>query len=85
MPIKVSGKRFFNVTDVTEIVEVSRQSIWRWHKAGKIPDGRRYRGRDLLFTREEVEEIYEYAHRLEPAGSTEEFENQLKLFKQNGA
>jgi predicted DNA-binding transcriptional regulator AlpA len=44
MPIKVSGKRFFNVTDVTEIVEVSRQSIWRWHKAGKIPDGRRYRG-----------------------------------------
>jgi predicted DNA-binding transcriptional regulator AlpA len=85
MPVEVSGKRFFNVTDVTEIVGVTRQSIWRWRKDNEIPDGRRYRGRELLFTREEVEKIYAHAHRLEPADSTEEFEDQLKLFKQNGA
>ena len=85
MPVEVSGKRFFNVTDVTEIVGVTRQSIWRWCRDEKIPSGRRYQGQQRIFTREEVEKIYAYAHRLEPAGSTGEFEHQLKLFKQNGA
>lgn len=85
MPVEVSGKRFFTVTDVTDLVGVTRQTIWRWRKAGKIPDGRRYRGREVLFTQEEVEDIYAHAHRLEPSDSGADFEDQLKLFSQNGA
>jgi len=85
MPVEVFGKQFFNVKEVTEIVGVTRQTIWRWRKAGEIPDGRRYQGRDLLFNRDEVEKIYSHAHRLEPTNSAKDFEDQLKLFNQNGA
>ena len=87
MPVEVSGIRFFNVRDVAEIVGVSRQSIWRWHRDNKIPSPRyiRKKHKHRLFTREEVEKIYEYAHRLESVDSTEEFEHQLKLFDQQGA
>jgi predicted site-specific integrase-resolvase len=85
MPVDVSGKQFFMATEVAEIVGVTRQTLWRWHKAQKIPSGRRYRGTKLLFTQEEVETIYEYAHRLEPGDPSADFENQLKLFEETGA
>jgi len=85
MPVEVFGKRFYMATEVADIVDVTRQTIWRWHRAGKIPSGRRYRGSKLLFTQGEVESIYEHAHRLEPGGPSGDFENQLKLFEENSA
>lgn len=84
MPVEISGKRFFTVSDVAEIVEVTRQTIWRWRRDGQVPSGRRYRGQKVVFTRGEVEEIYAHAHRLEPSDVGDGFRNQLKLF-QKGA
>jgi predicted DNA-binding transcriptional regulator AlpA len=85
MPIEVSGKLFYTLTEVADFADVTRQTIWRWRKAGKIPDGRKYRGREVLFNRGEVEEIYAHANRLEPSDLASDFENQLKLFKQESA
>ena len=41
--------------------------------------GRQYRGRQIVFTSEEVEQIRSYAHRVEPLSS--EARNQLRLFE----
>lgn len=67
MPIELNDATFYTLNEVAQMAEVTRQTIWRWRKNGKVPPGRRYRGRELLFTRDEIEEIYNYAHRLESA------------------
>lgn len=68
---------YFSAADIQRQLGVARQTLWRWRKAGKIPQGRRYRDRQVLFTQQEFETIREYAHRLEPA---ELREFQLRLF-----
>jgi predicted DNA-binding transcriptional regulator AlpA len=80
MPVEISGKRFFSVTEVASISDVTRQTLWRWRKQGVIPKGRKYRGRKIVFTQDELETIYAYAHRLEPPAETTDFQHQLKLF-----
>jgi hypothetical protein len=81
MPIHIEGVEYFTAADIHRELDVARQTLWRWRKAGKIPPGRRYRDRQVVFTREEVEAIREYSNRLEPAEVIEP--NQLKLFKGN--
>jgi predicted DNA-binding transcriptional regulator AlpA len=80
MPVEIKGKTFYTMGEVAEVAGVVRQTIWRWKNAGKIPSGRRYRGRELLFTQSEMEKIYEYAHRLEPGDASPDFEDQMTLF-----
>lgn len=82
MPVEISGAQFYSVTEVAEVADVTRQTIWRWRKDSKIPEGRKYRGRNVVFTQDELEEIYAYAHRLEPSGETDDFTDQLNLFEQ---
>jgi len=67
MPLDLEGKRFYTMGEVAEMAGVARQTVWRWKESGKVPSGVRYRGRELLFTLDEVETICDYAHRLEPA------------------
>lgn len=81
MAIHIEGVEYFTAADIHRDLGVARQTLWRWRKAGKIPPGRRYRDRQVVFTHEEVESIREYANRLEPADATQL--NQLKLFKAN--
>lgn len=69
MPITIRSKVFFTATEVATEIGVVRQTFWRWRQAGKIPVGRRYRDRQILFTPEEVAEIKEFANRIEPIGS----------------
>lgn len=80
MPLDLKGKTFYTMSEVAEVADVARQTVWRWRKAGKVPEGRRYRGRELLFTLDEMERVYEYAHRLEPVDPPSDFEDQLRLF-----
>lgn len=80
MPVEIGGKRFFTMGEVVDVAGVARQTVWRWKKAGKIPAGRRYRGREVLYTLDEMEGIYAYAHRIEPDDDRSEFQNQLSLF-----
>ena len=44
----------FTSAAVARFVGVSRQMLWRWRRAGKIPPGRRYRDRQVLFTQKEL-------------------------------
>jgi predicted DNA-binding transcriptional regulator AlpA len=67
MPIQIDGVAYFSAADIQRDLGVTRQTLWRWRKARKIPQGRRYRDRQVLFTKEEVDVIHEYANRLEPA------------------
>lgn len=81
MPIRIEGVDYFTAADIHREIGVARQTLWRWRKAGKIPQGRRYRDRQIVFTREEVKSIREYSSRLEPAEATQP--KQLKALKAN--
>jgi len=67
MPITLGTATYYSSADVQQELRVTRQTLWRWRRDGKIPQGRRYRDRQVLFTQEELEAIREFANRLEPA------------------
>jgi predicted DNA-binding transcriptional regulator AlpA len=79
MPILIDRTEYFTASDIHRDLGVARQTLWRWRKGGKIPQGRRYRDRQVVFTRQEVDAIREYSNRLEPVESTRS--DQLKLFR----
>ena len=64
---------------------MTRQTLWRWRQDGKVPTGRRYRDKQILFTGTELDRIRDYANRmvpLEPANLTQPA-GQLRLFSTN--
>ncbi len=67
MPIEIKGVIHFTACDVAREVGISRQTLWRWRQNGKVPPGRRYRDHQVLFTDWEMEQIRDYANRLEPS------------------
>ena len=79
MPLDIAGVRFLTNGEVAEHARVSRQTLWRWRAEGRIPAGRQYRGRAVVFTEEEVEAILQYANRIEPLSA--ETRAQLGLFE----
>jgi hypothetical protein len=68
--IRIDGITYFSAMDVQREIGVVRQTLWRWRRARKIPAGRRYRDRQVVFTREEVDAIRKYANRLVPADAS---------------
>ena len=81
MPIDIDGVGFFSANEMAEACGVSRQTLWRWRRQGVVPQGRRFRDRQLLFTQSELEQVQDYANRVEPIDLS--VREQLKLF--NGA
>lgn len=77
VPVKVDGVTYYSASEVARAAGISRQSLWRWRTEGKVPLGRRYRDRQILFTVRELEQVKEYANRLEPA---EPASQQIRLF-----
>jgi len=76
MPVDVDGVTYYSASDVAQEVGISRQSLWR--QEGKVPSGRKYRDRQILFTAGELGQIKDYANRLEPAEPAAS--QQLRLF-----
>lgn len=66
MPIQIEGVEYFTAADIQRQIGVVRQTLWRWRRARKIPQGRRYRDKTIVFTLAEVEVIRDYSNRLEP-------------------
>ena len=83
MPLTIEGATFLTNGEAAERAGVSRQTIWRWRADGKIPAGRQYRGKTILFTLAEIDlGSSEDANRMEPL--TTEIPGQLGLFAPNG-
>lgn len=66
MPVEINGKEYLQVTEIVEEIGVTRQTLWRWRRDGTIPIGRKYRGRQIIYTPSEVELIRQFAERIEP-------------------
>ena len=80
MTVEIEGAVYFCVSDVVDRIAVSRQTLWRWRQEGKIPKGHRFRGKQVVFSAEEMEEIEAFANRLEPIGASRIDQTQLRLF-----
>src|SRR5262245_26464448 len=67
--LAVAGTTYLLASQVAELIGVSRTTLWRWRREGKIPVGRRYRNGLILFSPPEVELVQAYADKLEPIGA----------------
>jgi predicted DNA-binding transcriptional regulator AlpA len=77
MPVEINGTRYLQVTEVADTVGVTRQTLWRWRRDGVIPVGRKYRGRQIIYTQSEVELIQLFAERIEPIDDSHRREKTL--------
>ena len=65
----IDGIEYRSASQVATELGVTRQTLWRWRGEGRIPPGRRYRNRMVLYTVQEQDAIRRYANRLEPLGA----------------
>jgi predicted DNA-binding transcriptional regulator AlpA len=75
----IDGIAYISTSAVLEALSISRQTLWRWRNEGKVPPGRRYRGRHVVFSQPDFEAISAYANLLEPITKPNN-KDQLKLF-----
>jgi len=47
--------RLLRTRDVAELLDVSVETVLRWHRSGKLPGGRRLGANVLRFDRDELE------------------------------
>ena len=66
MSREVEGVLYLTLAEVQEQMQVTRQTLWRWRREGVIPQGRRFRDRQVLFSEEEAALIRGHANRIEP-------------------
>jgi len=78
MALDIGGSQYLTAAEVCEIVNISRQTLWRWRQDARIPAGRRFRGQRLVFSPDDVGAIRRYASLLEPADQP--LRAQLSLF-----
>lgn len=78
MPISIEGVAYYTVAELSERLGITRQTLWRWRRAGKVPKGRRFRGGNTLFTEFEMKLVREFANNVEPIEPTSP--DQLRLF-----
>ena len=72
----IEGVEYYSVKEVLTAADVSRQTLWRWRRKGSVPEGHRFRGRQILFSRREFDRIVAYANRIESPTTNR---NQLAL------
>jgi predicted DNA-binding transcriptional regulator AlpA len=79
MPLGIGGLEYMTAAEVCDLIGISRQTLWRWRQDTRIPPGLRFRGKRLVFSQDEVEQIRNFASSLEPAGTP--YPTQLGLFR----
>ena len=77
MPVKINDRRYLFVTEVAEQLGVTRQTLWRWRRDGSIPVGSKYRGRQIVYTAEELEIIRQFSERIEPIDDSHRYQKTL--------
>ena len=78
MPREIDGVIYVTAAEVAQEIGVSRQTLWRWRKDGKIPAGHRFRDGKIVFTEIEVGDIRDHANKVEPINDGSE--KQLNLW-----
>jgi hypothetical protein len=64
--VEIEGVVYRTLAEVLEELQITRQTLWRWRRQGKvIPPGRRFRTGQVLFNEEDAEAIRRYANRIE--------------------
>jgi transposase-like protein len=66
MPKTINGIEYLKICEIAEQIGVSRQTLWKWRKDNNIPLGQKFRNKEVLYTLDEVKQIQDFAHRLEP-------------------
>ena len=84
MPVNINNINYLPVSELLEELEVTRQTLWRWRRQGKIPRGYRLRNRMVVFSPSEVSEIKGFANQLQPIEGQAGGAPQLNLFDQVG-
>ena len=81
MPVAldIEGIPYYSASELLKELGISRQTLWRWRRHGSIPQGNLFRGRTLVFTETEADEIRQFANRIEPITNAEKY--QLALFE----
>jgi predicted DNA-binding transcriptional regulator AlpA len=79
VPVQVEGIQYLTLPEVLQEMQITRQTLWRWRHEGLIPQGRRFRSRQLLFSPDEAAAIRRYANRIEPIAAPGS-EPQMNLF-----
>ena len=77
--VEVDGVVYRTVTEVLQELRITRQTLWRWRRGKVIPQGRRLRTGQILFSEDETEVIRRYANRIEPIESPGS-QSQMNLF-----
>ena len=49
------GKRFLSLTEAAEYLCISKTTLWRWSKDGKIPKGEKFGGRCPYWTKAQLD------------------------------
>lgn len=80
--VAIDGLEYFPAVALARSLEISRQTLWRWRKRGKIPAGHRFRDGHLFFTEREAAEVRQFANLIEPVRSSDG--SQLPLFNTRG-
>ena len=66
-PLVIDGVTYVATGEICQRLHLARQTLWRWRRTGRVPSGRRWRDKQIVFSPAEVEQILRYAHKLEPA------------------
>ncbi len=78
LPVLLNEISYLTLNELADELDISRQTLWRWRREGKVPPGLRDRRNRALFGAEDAELVREFANQLEPAVPPSA--GQLKLF-----
>lgn len=65
MPLTVDAITYYTMKDAVDLLSITRQTLWRWRREGKVPQGRLFRRRRLLFSQSEFGQIEAFANKME--------------------
>jgi DNA-binding transcriptional MerR regulator len=66
LPVKINNQKYYRISDVCRMTNVSRTTIWRWTKSGIFEDAvKRDRRGWRLFTVVDIKKIKAEARRVE--------------------
>jgi predicted site-specific integrase-resolvase len=77
MAIEIKGLTCSSLSDVAEMIDFIRQTLWRWRQDGKVPPERKYRGRQVIYTTAEPNAIEQFANRIDPVEPSDKVQRDL--------